>query len=131
METLNRQPPPLDPGVEPPRQRITTLLRHLAEAMDGSRVSACLPAVIEGAEHDERLRALHHGYAVRRGAALVQALADARVAGAVGDHVDPERTAAALAGAVFYRRLMTDRPLAVDEVDDLVASVLGPVVALK
>lgn len=127
METLNVQPAP-GPGGQPqaPRERIRTLVRHLAEAMDGSRMSACLPALIDGAERDHGLRELHHGYAARRRSALVTALADARDAGAIARHVDPERTAAALAGAVFYRRLMTERPLGIDEVDVLLESVLGP-----
>lgn len=127
MEHLNVQPPP---GVgevsESPRERIRTLLLHLAEAVAGSRVSDCLPALIEGAERDPALADLHHGYAARRRAALVDALVDARAAGELGRHVDPELTATALAGAVFYRRLMTDRPLRTDEVGVLLESVLGP-----
>ena len=126
METLNVQPTSGPEGDMDPRQRVRALLHHLAEAMDGSRMSACLPAVIDGAERDPALRDLHHGYAARRRAALVAALADAREAGLVGAHVDPEQASLALAGAVFYRRLMTDRPLGADEVDVLLESVLGP-----
>ena len=129
METLNVQPA-AGPGDEDeatqPRARIRVLLRHLATAMDGSRMSACLPAVIDGAERDPTLRELHHAYAARRRSALVSALAAAREAGAVADHVDPEQASLALAGAVFYRRLMTGRPLGLDEVDVLLESVLGP-----
>jgi hypothetical protein len=40
--------------------------------------------------------------------------------------VDPEYAADALAGAVFYRRLMTDAPLRVEQVNPLLRSVLGP-----
>lgn len=127
MESLNVQPSPR-PSDEPeaPRERVRALLVHLAEAMDGSRMSACLPAVIDGAERDPALRDLHHGYAARRRSALVAALTDAREAGVVGAHVDPEQASLALAGAVFYRRLMTDRPLETEEVDVLMKSVLGP-----
>ena len=126
METLNVQPTSGPEGEMDPRQRVRAMLHHLAEAMDGSRMSACLPAVIDGAERDPALRDLHHGYAARRRSALVAALADARDAGVVGAHVDPEQASVALAGAVFYRRLMTDRPLGADEVDVLLESVLGP-----
>jgi AcrR family transcriptional regulator len=127
MESLNVQPP-APSGAEPadPRERIRELLLHLAHAMSDSRMSACLPAIIDGAERDPALRELHHGYAARRRSALVAALARARDAGAVGEHVDPEQASLALAGAVFYRRLMTDRPLGTDEVDVLMESVLGP-----
>lgn len=127
METLNVQPPARPAAdAEPPRERIRTLLLHLAGAMDGTRMSACLPAVIDGAERDPALRELHHGYAARRRSALTEALAAARKAGAVGSHVDPELASIALAGAVFYRRLMTDRPLDAGEVEVLLESVLGP-----
>lgn len=126
METLNVQPASGPEGEMEPRQRVRALLVHLAEAMDGSRMSACLPAVIDGAERDPALRDLHHGYAARRRSALVAALSDAREAGVVGAHVDPEQASLALAGAVFYRRLMTDRPLETEEVDVLLESVLGP-----
>ena len=89
-------------------------------------MSACLPAIIDGAERDPALRDLHRGYAARRRSALVAALAEARGTGTIGSHVDPEQASLALAGAVFYRRLMTDRPLGISEVDVLVESVLGP-----
>lgn len=127
MEHLNVQPAPGAGAVsESPRERIRTLLLHLAAALAGSRVSDCLPALIDGAEREPAIAALHHGYAARRRSALVEAVAQAREAGAVGRHLDPELTATALAGAVFYRRLMTDRPLRADEVGVLLESVLGP-----
>lgn len=126
METLNVQPGPRPGEHGSPRECIRTLLLHLADAMDGTRMSACLPAVIDGAERDPALRDLHHGYAARRRATLTDAIAAARDAGDVGPHVDPGLASAALAGAVFYRRLMTDRPLGADEVDVLLQSVLGP-----
>lgn len=126
METLNVQPGPRAGEGGSPRERIRELLLHLAAAMDGTRMSACLPAIIDGAERDPALRDLHHGYAARRRAALTEAVAAARESGVLGAHVDPDLASAALAGAVFYRRLMTDRPLGADEVDVLLESVLGP-----
>lgn len=125
MEELNVQPP-ARPEVESPRDRVVAVVSHLADAMRGSLASACLPALIDGAERDHRLRVLHHGYADRRRAALVAAVAACRDSGQVGRHIDPQLAAQALAGAVFYRRLMTDRPLARREVERLVTTVLGP-----
>lgn len=126
MEALNVQPPPRPPEEETPRERITAIVGHLADALAGSPASDCLPAMVDGAERDPDLRALHHAYADRRRAALVAAVRAARDAGDVPTHVDPELAAQALAGAVFYRRLMTPRPLARVEVEPLVATVLGP-----
>lgn len=125
IDELNRQPAPQPSGDETSRERIATLVRHLATAMRSSPVAACLPALIDGAERDPTLRRLHHGYNDRRRAALVTAIADAVVAGEARSGTDPELAAAALAGAVMYRRLMTARPLRDDEVDPLVATVLG------
>lgn len=54
------------------------------------------------------------------------AIHDGIVAGQFDADVDAEATALALAGAVFYRRLLTASPLGHDDVDGLVAAVLGP-----
>jgi AcrR family transcriptional regulator len=126
METLNRQPPARAAEAESPRERVAAILQHLAGAMRGSLVAACLPALVDGAERDATIRDLHHGYNDRRRAALVAAVAAAREAGEVRRDVDPELAAQALAGAIIYRRLMTGPPLAAREVEPLLTTVLGP-----
>jgi AcrR family transcriptional regulator len=127
MESLNVQPT-ADPAERPadPREQVLVIVTHLAEAMLGSPMSACLPALVDGAERDAGLRRLHHGYTTHRRATLVAALARLRDAGGTHPSLDPDRAAEALAGAVFYRRLMTPTPLGHDEVEPLVDSVLGP-----
>lgn len=125
MEELNRQPSPR-PGDESPRERVVAIVQHLATAMQGSPASDCLPALVDGAERDPGLRDLHHAYADRRRAALVEAVAAAQQSGEARRDLDPELAAQALAGAVFYRRLMTARRLTDAEVGPLVATVLGP-----
>jgi AcrR family transcriptional regulator len=125
MDELNQQPPPRPSDEETPRARIATLVRHLTTAMRDSPVAACLPALIDGAERDRTLRRLHHRYNEHRRAALVTAIAVAAEAGDARPDIDPELAAVALAGAVMYRRLMTSRPLRDDEVEPLVATVLG------
>lgn len=125
VESLNVQPTaaPEDHPSDP-REQVVVLVRHLADAMASSLMSTCLPAILDGAERHAGLRRLHHEYAARRRATLVDALTRLRDAG--GEDLDPGRAAEALAGAVFYRRLMTPSPLARDEVESLVATVLGP-----
>lgn len=125
IEALNTQPQRREPTSETPRERIEVLLEHLASALQSSKVSACLPALVDGAERDSTVRALLTDYSAQRRAALVAALAEARAHGSIGSHVDPEHAADALAGAVFYRRLLTDSPLHVDQIGPLVRSVLG------
>jgi TetR/AcrR family transcriptional regulator of autoinduction and epiphytic fitness len=100
-------------------------VHHLSSAMRSSPVAACLPALIDGAQRDPTLRRLHHHYNERRRAALVTAIAAAVEAGQAPADIDPELAAIALAGAVMYRRLMTSRPLRDDEVEPLIATVLG------
>ncbi len=127
MEALNVQPTatPDDRPVDPRRQ-VVAILTHLADAMRDSPMSDCLPALVDGAERDAGLRRLHHAYTTSRRATLVDALARLRATGGARPGMDPDRTAEALAGAVFYRRLMTPTRLGPDEVEPLVTSVLGP-----
>jgi AcrR family transcriptional regulator len=125
IDELNQQPPPRPADAETPRARIVTLVRHLSTAMRTSPVAACLPALIDGAERHRTVRRLHHRYNDRRRAALVNAIAAAVEARQARSDIDPELAAVALAGAVIYRRLMTSRPLRDDEVEPLVATVLG------
>lgn len=127
IEALNQQPPPRFDTAETPRERIATLLHHLAAAMRTSPVAACLPALIDGAERDQAIRRLHHRYNDRRRANLVAAVADAVAANQTHPGVDPDLAATAFAGAIIYRRLMTARRLTNDEVEPLIATVLGPV----
>ncbi len=125
IEALNQQPPPGPADGDTPRARIATLVHHLSDAMRSSPVAACLPALIDGAERDRTVRRLHHHYNDRRRAALVTAIAAAVDSGDARSDIDPGLAAVALAGAVMYRRLMTSRPLRNDEVEPLIATVLG------
>jgi TetR/AcrR family transcriptional regulator of autoinduction and epiphytic fitness len=127
FETLNRQPPPA--GVAEPetaRQRICRLVHHLAEVLAGSIFSDCLPALIEGAERHPDVRQFFHGFNDRRRAALTDAVARGVASGEVSGRIDPDLAATALAGAVLYRRLMTDSRLAPERAAELVDLVLGP-----
>ena len=127
MEALNVQPTadPDDRSADP-REQVVVLVAHLARAMRDSPMSDCLPALVDGAERDDGLRRLHHAYTTARRATLVDALVRLRDSGEARPGLDPDRAAEALAGAVFYRRLMTPTRLRPDEVEPLVTSVLGP-----
>lgn len=126
LQSLNRQPPPADgPADETPRQRIHRLLRHLATVFQGSLISACLPALIEGAERHDEVATFLHRFSAERRRALVDAIARAVATGEVSDHVDPDLAATALSGAIMYRRLMTGSPFDPADVADLIRSVLG------
>jgi AcrR family transcriptional regulator len=130
MEVLNVQPT-ADPADRPgdPYEQVLAIVTHLADAMRGSPMSDCLPALVDGAERDAGLRRLHHAYTTDRRATLVAALTQLRDAGRTPPTFAPDLAAEALAGAVFYRRLMTPTRLGSREVGPLVATVLGPAVA--
>jgi TetR/AcrR family transcriptional regulator, regulator of autoinduction and epiphytic fitness len=124
METLNRQPVPRPEG-ETPRMRVESILDHLARAVTASPVAAGLPALIEASEHNPQVRELHHRYNTTRRRALVEAIASGVEAGDFTAAIDPELAAQALAGAIFYRRLMTGEPLQPERVGELIDLVLG------
>lgn len=124
LETLNLQPQPgpIDGDV---RQRVTVLLRHLAEALATSRFAACIPALIEAAKHHPEVAHFLHEYSARRRETLVALLRGAVTAGELPTDVDPDTVSFALSGAIFYRRLMTPDPYSPEEVPALVAAILG------
>jgi TetR/AcrR family transcriptional regulator of autoinduction and epiphytic fitness len=124
LDALNRQPAPAGTA-EPPLDRVSSLLLHLVEALNDPLRAGCLRALVDGAGRDPALRALLDEYSTRRGAALVAAVA-AGVADGSFAQVDPETAAHALAGAVFYRALLTTQPPTPEVVERLVATVLAP-----
>jgi TetR/AcrR family transcriptional regulator, regulator of autoinduction and epiphytic fitness len=90
--------------------RITTLIRHVAEVTADSTFSRCIPALIEGARRDSRLREFHHGYSARRRHGLTELIAAGVRAGEFAAGVDPELAAQMLLGTVFYGYLMSADP---------------------
>jgi TetR/AcrR family transcriptional regulator, regulator of autoinduction and epiphytic fitness len=124
FETFHEQMVP-DLGIRSVRESVALLLRHVAEVVVDSTFSRCIPALIEGAERDPRVREFHHRYSAERRQALIDLIAVGIDAGEVSPEVDPELATTALLGAIFYRRLMTARPLEPGEVGRLVDLVLG------
>ncbi len=126
FETFHEQRVPPIEDV-PPREALATLLAHVAEIVIDSLWSRCIPALIEGAERDRRVRAFQHRYAADRRQSLIDLINRGAQAGDFQAGVDPELAAAALLGAVFYRRLWTPEPLEPAQAGALVDLVLsGP-----
>ena len=69
FETSHQQMVP-DTSTGGARERVTHLVGHVAEVVLDSTFSRCIPALIEGAARDARLREFHHGYAAGRRAEL-------------------------------------------------------------
>ena len=109
----------------PPRERVGRLIRHVAEIVVDSTFSRCIPALIEGAERDPRVREFHHRYSAERRQALVDVIAEGVASGDLPAHVDPELATLALLGPIFYRRLMSNEPFDPQRAGELVTAVLG------
>lgn len=112
-------------GDLPARDAIALLLRHVAEVVVDSTFSRCIPALIEGAERDERVREFHHRYSAERRQAIIDLIAAGIRTGEISGEIDPELATTALLGAIFYRRLMTGQPFPPDGAAALVQLVLG------
>ncbi len=108
------------------REGLQCLLGHVAEVVVDSIYSSCIPALIEGAERDPRLREFRHRYSALRRQSLAALIARGVAEGEFRAEVDPELAAQALLGPIFYQRLMTSEPLDPSRVGDLIDLVLGP-----
>jgi AcrR family transcriptional regulator len=123
FETFHERMVP-DFGDLPTRDAVTVLAGHVAEIVVDSTFSRCIPALIEGAERDPRVRAFHHRYSAERRSVLVDLIARGVERGELPAGLDPELATFALLGAIFYRRLMTERPMSEADAAALVAQLL-------
>ena len=123
FETFHEQMVP-DLSDRPVREAVALLARHVAEILVDSTFSRCIPALIEGAERDERVREFHHRYSTERRRALIDLITRGISQRQISPTVDPELAATALLGTIFYRRLMTSEPFNPDHATQLVDLVL-------
>ncbi len=107
------------------RERVELLVRHVAEIVVDSLFSICIPALIEGAEREPRLREFHHRYSNERRDSLVHVIAEGVAMAEFPANVNPELAAHALLGVIFYRRLMSSVPFDPAHTTELVNTVLG------
>jgi TetR/AcrR family transcriptional regulator of autoinduction and epiphytic fitness len=108
------------------RESIELLVRHVAEVVVDSIFTRCIPALIEGAERDPRVREFHHRYQAERRQALIDLVELGVAAGELRPDLDPELATLALLGPIFYRRLMSGETFDPARARDLVNTVLGP-----
>jgi AcrR family transcriptional regulator len=123
FETFHEQMVP-DLGDLPVREAVALLLRHVAEVVVDSTFSRCIPALIEGAERDPRVREFHHRYSAERRQAIIDLIVRGIEEGQISDTTDPVLATTALLGAIFYRRLMTGEPFEPGQTAGLVDLVL-------
>jgi len=125
LETLNEQPRPRPAGGTA-REQVDELLEHLAAAFADSVLSACMPALIEAAEHHPEVAEFLHGYSARRRQTLVDVIQRGIDSGELPPNLDADLAALALAGPVVYCRTMTPDPLPAARARELAHLLLGP-----
>lgn len=106
------------------REKVVGLLEQVACLVEESTYSACMPALIEAAEHDAQVRDFHCRFSSERRAVLVGLLQSAIENGELGPDTDPELLADALVGAILLRRLMLHQPLDPTVAPELVDQLL-------
>jgi TetR/AcrR family transcriptional regulator, regulator of autoinduction and epiphytic fitness len=107
------------------REALERLLRHVAEVVTDPAFAAPIPALIEGAERDPRLREFRHRYSALRRQSLSGLITQGIADGEFRAQPDPELAAQVLLGPIFYQRLLTSEPFDPDRVGELIAMVLG------
>jgi TetR/AcrR family transcriptional regulator, regulator of autoinduction and epiphytic fitness len=125
FETFHERMVP-DLGDLSAREAIELLLRHVAEVVVDSTFSRCIPAMIEGAERDRRVRDFFHAYSAERRQAVVDLIIRGIDDREFAAEVDPALATETLLGTIFYRRLMTGDPFNPTRAGELVELVLGP-----
>ena len=108
-----------------PREKLERALRHVADVVTDSPFSACLPALIEGAERDRAVRRFHHQFQAEARKPTIALIAEGVATGDFPPGADPELAVFALLGAIFFCRLMTNTPFPEERVSDLIDTVFG------
>jgi TetR/AcrR family transcriptional regulator of autoinduction and epiphytic fitness len=93
------------------RDRVVGVIEQVACLVESSTYSSCMPALIEAAERDDKVRDFHRRFSTERRAVLVDLLRDAVDTGELPTDTDPELLADALVGPILLRRLMLAEPV--------------------
>lgn len=106
------------------RERITALLVSLAVHLRDSDLSACLPALISAAQHDDAVRDFQREFSQEARQELVDLIVEGIADGEFDADLDPGLTAEILAGPLFYARLLSQQPFPPERVGSVVSLVL-------
>lgn len=106
------------------RERLVALLTAMAAQLADSDWSACLPAMVDAAERDPEVLAVHVRCAAERRQLVVDLLEEGVASGEVPGDLDLTLLAECLAGPLIIRRLLLHEPLPPAQVPALVDQVL-------
>src|SRR5262245_10227927 len=104
--------------------RVVAVIEQVACLVAQSTYSACMPALIDAAERDPKVRDFHCRFSAERRASLVGLLREGIEAGELAPTVDPELLADALVGPILLRRLMLGQPVGPEVARELVDQLL-------
>jgi AcrR family transcriptional regulator len=125
IASLKEFPPPPDSGSL--RADVTAIVSGLVEAL--WRLTdpylRALPSLVEAAERDDELAALHTRMNAERSGRLRQVLARGKTTGELRADVDVELAIAMLVGPPFFRRFIMRRPMHPAEAEAFVDGVLA------
>ncbi|MGH9169933.1 MAG: TrmO family methyltransferase domain-containing protein, partial [Acidimicrobiales bacterium] len=113
------------------RARAEQLIHHVAEVLVDSRFSRCIPALVEGAARDSRLRGFHYRHTEHRRQGLTDVLREGVSNGEFAKRTDVEMATVTLLGALFYQRLMSHEAFAPDRAGRLLDCVLPAVTSKR
>lgn len=119
------RPAPFPPPAGTVRERVVALLSQVAGNLADSAWSRCLPAMVDAAERDPGMLALHRRLSQERLAVLVGVLAEGVETGEVPPGADVQLLAEMLVGPIIVRRLLLHEPFDPAAVPRLVALVLA------
>lgn len=122
IRTLKAPLPPPEEGSV--RERVVGLLVQMATQLGDSTWSRCLPAMIDAAERDAEVLAIHRNIATERFKVLVDLLAEGVATREVPEGTDLALLAECLVGPIIVRRLLLHEPLDPAAVPALVDQVL-------
>ena len=114
------------PAVGCVRDQLVALLERVAASLATSTWSRCLPAIVDAAERDPEVLAIHRRLACDRRAGLVGLLAEGVATGEVPADADLNLLAESLVGPIIVRRLLFHEPFDPSEVRRLVDQVMPP-----
>ena len=106
------------------RDRVVAVIEQVACLVAESTYSTCMPALIDAAERDPKVRDFHSRFSSERRAVLVGMLRDAVRTGELPATADPELLADALVGPILLRRLMLAQPVGPEIARELVDQLL-------
>lgn len=108
------------------RDRLVSLLQQVSANLADSTWSACLPAIIDAAERDPEVLALHRRFSLERRQLLVDLLTEGVSTGEVSCGLDVCLLAECLVGPIVVRRVLLHEPFDPADVPRLVDQVLPP-----